>query len=70
MTSGQIQLLTFIVTAVALLIVPLFVLLIRGLIKWTSVENKLDNMVSQLGKLTDSTDQRLRWLEENLWKRR
>ena len=75
-----------ILAIVSVLVVPLIVVLIRGAIKWTRVETKLDQAIARLDdivrdkdethrvmiqQMTDdrkATDQRLRWLEENVWR--
>lgn len=72
---------------VSIILVPTFVLIVRGMVKWTKVEGKLDEVVKDMKELVENkdrihaamleqmkddrsvTDRRLRWLEENLWKK-
>lgn len=42
-----------IVTAV---LIPVIILLIRGAVKWTRVESKLDNVVSELRQIVENKD--------------
>lgn len=71
---------------VSILVLPLLVFVIKGAIKWTRVETKLDQAISRLDTIVrdkdqthsvmvqqmtedrKATDQRLRWLEENVWR--
>lgn len=82
------QLVSLIIAALATLVVPLLMFVVRGAIKWSVVESKLDHAIGKLEEIvrdkdvthkamfqqmTDdrrATDQRLRWLEENVWKGR
>lgn len=87
MTAGQEQLLALILSAMAVIFIPLMVMLYHGIVKWTRVESKLEEltndirelvadkekthaaMIDTMSKDRDATDRRLRWLEENIWKR-
>lgn len=78
--------LSLLLSALGLLFIPTLVLLFRGAMKWTRVEDKLDEAVKDLGEIVANenrahadivrqmaddraaTNQRLRWLEENVWK--
>lgn len=85
MTTFQIASLT--IGIMATLILPVVVFLIRGAMKWSAVETKLDQAITRLDaivrdkdathqvmlqQMSDdrrATDRRLRWLEENVWRR-
>lgn len=87
MSPGQFQLLSVILSAMAIIFIPIAVLLFRGIVKWTRTEDKLDHLITDVEKLIQdkdnthqamlrqmaddrkATDSRLRWLEENIWKR-
>lgn len=59
------------------IVIPLAVMVVHGVVKWTRIQDRLDAVIVDLRELVDevkqnhgATDRRLRWLEENLWKRR
>lgn len=47
---------TLVLSIVTLILIPLVVFLIRGAIKWTRVESKLDNVVSELREIVNDKD--------------
>lgn len=60
--------------------IPILIFLIRGAIKWTKVEMKLEQLIRQESEVHNemfrtmredrkATDERLRWLEVNVWMR-
>lgn len=60
----------------SLVLIPLAVLVIRGAVKWTQIEDRLNGIVGDLQDLIKQVreeraalDRRLRWLEENVWRR-
>jgi hypothetical protein len=77
---------SLVIGSLVTVIVPVIIFLLRGAIKWTRVEDKLDQaiirletlvrdkdathavMVQQMTEDRKATDQRLRWLEENIWR--
>lgn len=48
--------LTIILSAMAVLVIPLFVVLIRGVVKWTRVESKLDGVTDDMKELVRDKD--------------
>lgn len=48
MSTGEFQLLVVLLSVMSVIIIPLFILMIRGIIKWTRVEDKLDQLVSDM----------------------
>lgn len=87
MTTGQLQIIAVILSAMGIIFIPVVIMLYRGIVKWTRTEDKLDELVSDMKQLildkdkthsdmlkqmTDdrrATDRRLRWLEENIWRK-
>lgn len=68
------EILTLAISVLALLMIPLIGLLIRLVIKWTRTEYRLDTLSDDIKELIAQTrddrkanNDRLRWLEENLW---
>lgn len=77
-----------IISSIAIILTPMIAFLYRTTVKWTHVEDKLENVVedvkdlvkdkdkvhteilSQMTHDRDATDKRLRWLEQNLWRRK
>ena len=75
-------------TIVSVLIMPILVVSIRMLVRWTRIQDQLSRLIDemkdivadkdrvhseiykQMGEDRRATDQRLRWLEEHIWKRR
>lgn len=43
-------------TVVAVLLIPVIVILVRGAIKWTHVEDKLSELVTDVGQLVANKD--------------
>lgn len=56
MTAGQDQLLILILTALGVIFIPLLLLLVRIIIKWTKVEIRLDELTSDMSKLVLDKD--------------
>lgn len=56
MSSGQEQLLALILSAFAVIFIPLLIALIRGIVKWTRVEDKLDELVKDMSQLIRDKD--------------
>lgn len=56
MNSGQEQLLALILSALAVVFIPLLIALIRGIVKWTRVEDKLDELVKDMAQLIKDKD--------------
>ena len=72
-------------SSVSIIGIPILVMLIRGAMKWTKVEIRLDTLIRDVAILIQdkdkvhgeilttmredrlATDQRLRWLEVNIW---
>lgn len=50
------EVITLCLSIITLLLIPLIALLIRGAIKWTRVEGKLDSVVSQIGNIVADKD--------------
>jgi hypothetical protein len=66
--------LTLIMTIVGLLLIPTIGLLVRLVVKWTRTEYRLESLAEDIKELMTqaredrgATNQRLRWLEENVW---
>lgn len=69
-----------VLTTMSVLALPILVFLIRGAIKWTKVEMKLEELIRDereahtemyrtMREDRKATDERLRWLEVNVWMR-
>lgn len=56
MTNGQQQLLAIILTALGVIFIPLCIALIRGIVKWTRVEDKLNELVADMKELVEAKD--------------
>lgn len=56
MNSGQEQLLALMISALAVIFIPLLIALIRGIVKWTRVEDKLDELVKDMSQLIKDKD--------------
>ena len=56
MTNGQQQLLAIILTALGVIFIPLCIALIRGIVKWTRVEDKLNVLVDDMKQLVEAKD--------------
>jgi hypothetical protein len=50
--------------------IPIQVFLIRSAIKWTQLVSDVRQLANDSHEDRIATDRRLRWLEENLWKRK
>ena len=48
MTGAQIAIVSIIISFIGVVLVPLFVLMYRGIVKWTRVESKLDELVKDM----------------------
>lgn len=51
-----IEIVTLILGIITSLLIPLIVLLVRGAIKWTRVESKIDHAISELGSIVADKD--------------
>jgi uncharacterized membrane protein len=51
------QLATFILSIVTLVLIPAVLVLLRGAVRWTKVEDKLDRMVGRMEELVKDKDQ-------------
>lgn len=49
--------LALILSAIGIIFIPLLVVLIRGIVKWTRVEDKLDELVKDMGQLIRDKDE-------------
>jgi hypothetical protein len=47
---------TVILSVIAVLIIPAIVILIRGAVKWTRTEDRLESLVTAVEKLVDDKD--------------
>lgn len=56
MTTGQFQLLTVILSAMAVVFIPIGIMLYRGIVKWTRTEDKLDQLITDVDKLIRDKD--------------
>jgi hypothetical protein len=54
---------------VTAILIPIIVLLFRAVTERTQIQDKLIEIADDLHKLAESTERRLRWLEENTWLR-
>lgn len=45
-----------ILTVIAILIIPAVAILFRGAVKWTRTEDRLENLMTAVGKLVDDKD--------------
>ena len=50
------EIVTLVLSVVVSLLIPLVVFLVRGAVKWTRVESKIDNAISQLGSIVADKD--------------
>ena len=64
------QWLTIVLTAMAVLVIPLLAIVIRGAMKWTQLAADVKQIAGDSVRDRETTDRRLRWLEENTWKRK
>ncbi len=51
MSNGQVQLLTILLSAIGIIFIPMLVVLVRGIVKWTRVEDKLDEVIRDMKEL-------------------
>lgn len=72
----MVEILTLVISVMGVIILPFIIMAFRAAIRWKGIEDKLGNVVDDLGGLIaqmkedrKSTDRRLRWLEENIWRR-
>jgi hypothetical protein len=56
MSNGQFQLLTIILSFLAVVFIPTMILLVRGAIKWTRVETKLSEVADDLKQIVIDKD--------------
>lgn len=49
--------LALILSALGIIFIPLLIVLIRGIVKWTRVEDKLDELVRDMGQLIKDKDE-------------
>lgn len=63
-------------TALAVVIIPLLVMIVRGFVRWSRIESKVDTMGMDLKEIHDeikddrkATNERLTYLERTLWRR-
>lgn len=47
---------TLILSVISIVVIPIIVLLVRGAVKWTRVESKLESLVSSVDKLVKDKD--------------
>jgi uncharacterized membrane protein (DUF106 family) len=45
-------------------------LLVNVIRKWTLTEERLANLTQDVKTLSENSDRRITWLEQNLWRRR
>lgn len=68
------------VSILGIIIIPLLILMFRAAIRWKGIEDRLSvlvgnedkihaELIAQMREDRAATNRRLRWLEENLWKR-
>lgn len=62
--------LTISLTVVIAFFVPIQVFLIRSAMKWTQLVSDVRQLAKDSHEDRLAMDRRLRWLEENIWKRR
>jgi hypothetical protein len=71
--------LTLMISIIGIIIIPMFGLVIRLIIKWTKLEEQSARMTQEITDMhaellavikedRDNTNLRLRWLEEHLWR--
>jgi len=51
------------------ILVAMLGMLIKVVRRWTQTEERLAMLTDNVAKLTESSDRRLTWLEQNLWNR-
>jgi hypothetical protein len=68
MTSDQ--KFTIIIALLGVVIIPLLALVVRGAMKWTQLATDVRKIAEDSVRDREVTDRRLRWLEENTWKKR
>ena len=56
MTNGQLQVVAIILSAMGIIFIPLSIALIRGIVKWTKVEDKLNELVSDMREIIEAKD--------------
>ena len=57
MTQGQLQVVAILLSAMGIIFIPMIIVLYRGIVKWTRTEDKLDELVKDVGKLIIDKDQ-------------
>jgi len=55
--------------ALVALVLPSLILFWRISVKWTTMEGRIEQLVDDLHQLSVNSEQRIRWLEENTWKK-
>lgn len=70
------ELLSTVLAVLGVLVIPLTVFIIRGAVKWASVEHVLGDLGNDLKEMKadiksdrEATNKRLVWLEQTLWRR-
>lgn len=56
MTAGQEQLLALILTALGVVFIPLLLLMVRVIIKWTKVEARLEELTTDMKSIVTDKD--------------
>lgn len=54
-------------TLIFLMVSTMLGILIRVVMKWTRTEDRLADLTDDVRKLSEQTDRRITWLEQNLW---
>ncbi len=58
------------VSIVILIVIPLLVLVVRIAMKYQETDDRILDLTRRSFEYNEKMDERVRWLEENLWKRR
>jgi hypothetical protein len=45
-------------------------LLVKVVVQWTRTESRIADLTQDVKNLTESSDKRITWLEQNLWARK
>lgn len=56
-------------SAIGIIVIPGIIAIRRSAAARERIEEKLESVIEDLKELIKATDRRLRWLEENIWRR-
>lgn len=57
-------------TIIVLILIPLLIMIIRIAMKYQQMDDQIIEIAKRSVEIEERMDTRIRWLEENIWKRR